>query len=177
MIFTSLFLFFAYSVYIAKTRYEENDICIYYRLGPGEVSIMMVLCSRYELHLTPDYNRPLLCGLNPFPYSSRKGEESKRGFNFFQYNKGEDYHMRLCITPISRKTMGFFSVPRLSGWSFQQLIHGGVLPPPHCPDTLGPAVSPTDKLRKDSTLPPVTSKKSIVFLRLKKLSGFAKLHI
>ncbi|MGM0383715.1 MAG: hypothetical protein ACQEQO_09535 [Thermodesulfobacteriota bacterium] len=55
--------------------------------------------------------------------------------------------------------MGFFSVPRLSGWSFQQRIHGGVLPPPHCPDKSGPAGSPTDTLRKDSTLPPVTSKK------------------
>ncbi|MGM0381933.1 MAG: hypothetical protein ACQEQO_00350 [Thermodesulfobacteriota bacterium] len=48
--------------------------------------------------------------------------------------------------------MGFFSVPRLSGWSFQQRIHGGVLPPPHCPDKSGPAGSPTDTLRKDSTL-------------------------
>jgi len=42
--------------------------------------------------------------------------------------------------------------PRLPGWSFQQLICGGVLPPPHCPDKSGPAVSPTDKLRKDSAL-------------------------
>jgi hypothetical protein len=70
--------------------------------------------------------------------------------------------------------MGFFSVPGLPGWSFQQHIHGGVLPPPHCPDKLGPAVSPTDTLRKDSTLPPVTSKKSIVFLRMVKIAGFFK---
>jgi hypothetical protein len=30
-------------------------------------------------------------------------------------------------------------------------------------DKLGAAVSPADKLRKDSTLPPVTAKKPIVF--------------
>jgi hypothetical protein len=30
----------------------------------------------------------------------------------------------LCITPLDLKTMGFFSVPRLPGWSFQQRIHG-----------------------------------------------------
>jgi hypothetical protein len=70
--------------------------------------------------------------------------------------------------------MGFFSVPRLPGWSFQQRIHEGVLPPPHCPDKSGPAGSPTDTLRKDSTLPPVTSKKSIVFLRMMKIGGFFK---
>jgi len=48
--------------------------------------------------------------------------------------------------------MGFFSVPGLPGWSFQQRIHGG----------------------KDSTLPPVTSKKSIVFLGMMKIAGFFK---
>jgi hypothetical protein len=61
--------------------------------------------------------------------------------------------------------MGFSSVPRLPGWSFQQRICGGVLPPPHCPDKSGPAVSPTDTLRKDSALTPVTSQKSTLFLR------------
>jgi hypothetical protein len=80
----------------------------------------------------------------------------------------------LCITPLDLKTMGFFSVPRLPGWSFQQRIHGGVLPPPHCPDKSGPVGSPTDTLRKDSTLPPVTSKKSIVFLRMVKIARFFK---
>jgi len=59
--------------------------------------------------------------------------------------------------------MGFSSVPRLPGWSFQQLIHGGALPPPHCPDMSGPAVSPTDKLRKNSALTPVTSERSTLF--------------
>ena len=54
----------------------------------------------------------------------------------------------------------FSSVPRLSAWSFQRLIYGGVLPPPHCPDMSGPAVSPIDKSRKDSGLPPVTSEKA-----------------
>jgi len=33
----------------------------------------------------------------------------------------------LCVTLIYLKT------PRLPGWSFQQRIHGGVLPPPHSP--------------------------------------------
>jgi hypothetical protein len=70
--------------------------------------------------------------------------------------------------------MGFFSVPRLPSWSFQQRIHGRVLPPPHCPDKSGPAGSPTDTLRKDSTLPPVTSKQSIGFLRMVKIAGFFK---
>jgi hypothetical protein len=70
--------------------------------------------------------------------------------------------------------MGFFSVPRLPGWSFQQRIHGGVLLYPHCPDKSGPAGSPTDTLRKDSTLPPVTTKKSIVFLGMVKITGFFK---
>jgi len=60
--------------------------------------------------------------------------------------------------------MGFSSVPRLPGWSFQQRILGGVLPPPHCPDKSGPAGSPMDTSRKDSALPPVTSKKSILFM-------------
>jgi len=64
--------------------------------------------------------------------------------------------------------MGFSSVPRLSGWYFQQLIYGGVLPPPHCPDKSGPAVSPTDKLRKDSALTPVTSEKSTLFIGMRK---------
>jgi hypothetical protein len=70
--------------------------------------------------------------------------------------------------------MGFFSVPRLPGWSFQQRIHGGVLPPPHCPDKSGPAGSPTDTLRRDSTLAPVTSKKPIVFLGMMKIAGLFK---
>jgi len=78
--------------------------------------------------------------------------------------------------------MGFSSVPRLPGWSFQQLIYGGVLPPPHCPDMSGPAVSPTDKLRKDSALrlgrarrgPPVTSEKSTLFIGVTKIVRFCK---
>ncbi|MGM0656904.1 MAG: hypothetical protein ACQETR_16550, partial [Thermodesulfobacteriota bacterium] len=36
------------------------------------------------------------------------------------------------------------------------------------------AGSPMDTLRKDSTLPPVTSKKSIVFLRMVKIAEFFK---
>jgi len=38
-------------------------------------------------------------------------------------------------------TEAFSSVPRLPAWSFLRLICGGVLPPPHCPDMSGPAVS------------------------------------
>jgi len=72
------------------------------------------------------------------------------------------------------KRMGFSSVPRLSGWSFQQRICGGVLPPPHCPDKSGPAVSPTDKLRKDNALAPVTSEKSTLFIGVTKIVRFCK---
>jgi len=39
----------------------------------------------------------------------------------------------------------FSSIPRLPAWSFQRLICGGVLPPPHSPDKSGAAVSPADK--------------------------------
>jgi len=70
--------------------------------------------------------------------------------------------------------MGFSSVPRLPGWSFQQLICRGFLPPPHCPDMSGPAVSPIDKLRKDSALTPVTSEKPILFFRVSKIVRFCK---
>jgi len=80
----------------------------------------------------------------------------------------------LCITHFSLKRMGFSSVPRLPGWSFQQLICGGVLPPPHCPGESGPAVSPTDKLRKDSALTPVTSEKSTLFIGVTKIVRFCK---
>jgi hypothetical protein len=79
------------------------------------------------------------------------------------------------VDPIGRR-------PRLSGWSFQQRIYGGVLPPPHCPDKSGPAVSPTDTLRKDSALrlgrarrgPPVTSEKSTLFIGVTKIVRFCK---
>ena len=70
--------------------------------------------------------------------------------------------------------MDFSSVPRLSGWSFQQLIYGGVLPPPHCPDKSEPAVSPTDKLRKNSALTPVTSEKSTLFSWVTKIVRLCK---
>jgi len=66
--------------------------------------------------------------------------------------------------PYLSKDDGLFSVPRLPGWSFQQCIHGGVLPPPHCPDKSGPAGSPTD----------TSSKKSIVFLGIMKIARFFK---
>ena len=78
------------------------------------------------------------------------------------------------IFHISLKRMGFSSVPRLSGWSFQQRICGGVLPPPHCPDISGPAASPTDTLRKDSALTPVTSEKSTLFIGETKIVRFYK---
>jgi hypothetical protein len=84
------------------------------------------------------------------------------------------YYRELCITHISLKRMGFSSVPRLSGWSFQQRICGGVLPPPHCPDKSGPAVSPTDTLRKDSALTPVTSEKSTLFIGVTNIVRFSK---
>ena len=70
--------------------------------------------------------------------------------------------------------MGFSSVPRLSGWSFQQRICVGVLPPPHCPDISGPAASPTDTLRKDSALTPVTSEKSTLFSWVTKIARLFK---
>jgi hypothetical protein len=41
-------------------------------------------------------------------------------------------------------------------------------------DRLRAAASPTDKLRKDSTLPPVTTKKSIVFHAMTKIVRFFK---
>jgi len=45
------------------------------------------------------------------------------------------------------KDHGLFFSSKAPGWSFQQRIHGGVLPPPHCPDKSGPAGSPTDTLK------------------------------
>jgi len=80
----------------------------------------------------------------------------------------------LYITHIFLLRLGFSSVPRLSDWSFQQLIYGGVSPPPHCPDTSGPAVSPTDKLRKNSALTPVTSEKSTLFSWVTKIVRLCK---
>jgi len=71
------------------------------------------------------------------------------------------------VGPMGRRT-------RLPGWSFQQRICGGVLPPPHCPDKSGPAVSPTDTLRKDSALAPVTSEKPILFIGVTKIVRFFK---
>ncbi|MBW2002601.1 MAG: hypothetical protein JRI30_08830 [Deltaproteobacteria bacterium] len=78
------------------------------------------------------------------------------------------------MTYISLTRLGFSSVPRLPGWSFQQRIYGGVLPPPHCPNILGPAVSPIDTSRKDSALPPVTSEKPILVTRVAKIVRFCK---
>jgi hypothetical protein len=91
------------------------------------------------------------------------------------FGQAEDYRLRyLFIAHITFTRMGFSSVLRLSGWSFQQLIYGGVLPPPHCPDISGPAVSPIDKLRKDSALPPVTSEKPTLIIRVIKIVRFSK---
>jgi hypothetical protein len=70
--------------------------------------------------------------------------------------------------------MGFSSVPRLSGWSFQQRICGGVLPSPHYPDKSGPAVPPTDTLRKGRALTLVTSEKSTLFIGVTKIVRFCK---
>jgi hypothetical protein len=44
--------------------------------------------------------------------------------------------------------MGFFSVPRLSGWSFQQRIHGGVLPSPSGRISEPEATSPFKKAHR-----------------------------
>jgi hypothetical protein len=72
--------------------------------------------------------------------------------------------------------MGFSSVPRLSGWSFQQRIYGGA--PSALPQSiLGPAVSPIDTLRKDSALPPVTSEKPTLVTRVAKIVRFCKAQI
>jgi hypothetical protein len=49
---------------------------------------------------------------------------------------------------IIRKTMDFFSVPRLPGWSFQQRINGGVLPPPPKADSLSPFLPEREKRKK-----------------------------
>jgi len=62
----------------------------------------------------------------------------------------EAKNTKYCI-PVKTRALHNSSVPRLSGWSFQQPIHRGVLLTPHCPDKSGPAVSSTEKLRKDST--------------------------
>ena len=78
--------------------------------------------------------------------------------NVYKYALGRPKKSRLrClyISHIFLTRVYFSSVPRLPGWSFQQRIYGGVLPPPHCPDISGPAVFPIDMSRKDSALPPV----------------------
>jgi len=57
---------------------------------------------------------------------------------------------------------GAFSfVPRLPGWSFPATYLRGTLGPLRIPfDRLRAAVSPIDKWRKDSAIPPVTSEKN-----------------
>jgi len=68
--------------------------------------------------------------------------------------------------------MDFSSVPGLSGWSFPVTYQRGILYP-LCIllAKLGAAVSPIDKLRKDSALPPVTSEKPTLFFRVARVVG------
>jgi len=52
----------------------------------------------------------------------------------------------------------------------------GSLAPSALPTNGGPAVSPIDKSRKDSVLPPVTSEKLTLVLRVKKLAVFQRVQ-
>jgi len=52
----------------------------------------------------------------------------------------------------------------------------GSLAPSALPTNGGPAVSPIDKPRKDSVLPPVTSEKLTLILRVKKLAVFQRVQ-
>jgi hypothetical protein len=72
----------------------------------------------------------------------------KEGQHFFSFLRGLGYPFRGGVP--SRTESG--RRPRLPGWSFQQRIYGEALLYPNCPDKSGPAVSPTDTLRKESTL-------------------------
>jgi hypothetical protein len=68
----------------------------------------------------------------------------------------------------------FFGFPPLAG-SFQATYLWGILYPSAFSSLKpGAAVSPIDKLLKDSALPPVTSKKSILFFRVTEIVGFCK---
>jgi hypothetical protein len=88
----------------------------------------------------------------------------------FDYSFSSAHILKAFYNPRLLPRGGFSSVPRLPAWSFQLLTSWVFLPPPHCPPLLwsrGPAASPTDRYRKDSTLrlgrtrrgPPVTSEK------------------
>ena len=54
---------------------------------------------------------------------------------------------------------GFSYVPRLPAWSFQRLICGRVLPPPHSPPAAELRLPPQISHEKNGGLPPVTSEK------------------
>ena len=70
----------------------------------------------------------------------------------------------------------FFSFPiQGSGLSLFSNLSAGEFCPLRIPfDKLGAAGSPTDKLRKDSALTPVTSEKSTLFIGLTKIDRFCK---
>ena len=75
--------------------------------------------------------------------------------------------MRSSHNPYSLKEDGHFLHFRGSrAGLFKQLIYGGFSTPSAFPSLkLGAAVSPIDKLLKDSALPPVTSEKPTLFFR------------
>jgi len=78
----------------------------------------------------------------------------------------------------SLKEDGLFFSSKALGLVFSATYLWGSFAPSALPDKSGPAVSPTDKLRKDSALTPVTSEKSTLFIRVTKIVRFCKaLHV
>jgi len=67
--------------------------------------------------------------------------------------------------------------PRLSGWSFQQRIYGGVLPPPHSPRQALGCGFPHRYIAKRQRPPPVTSEKPTLVTRVAKIVRFCKAPI
>ena len=80
-------------------------------------------------------------------------------------------YRELCIPHISLKRMGFSSVPRLSGWSFQQRICGGVLPL----FPLSAGFPPLISCEKRAPFHQSLQKSPYSFTGWQKWSGFAKL--
>ena len=69
----------------------------------------------------------------------------------------------------------FFFSSKALGLVFSTTYLRGSFAPSALPQNiLGPAVSPIDTLRKDSTLPPVTSEKPTLVTRVAKIVRFCK---
>jgi len=79
--------------------------------------------------------------------------------------------------PYFLKEDGLFFTSKALGLVFSATYLRGSFTPSALPPALSsgrPAVSPTDNLRKDSALAPVTSEKSTLFIRVKKIVRFCK---